>query len=58
VRPTIDQAMDVALGELPIELRLLVGMHLPAYTLAVRSTAWPRRARGASLCVAARRVLS
>jgi hypothetical protein len=33
VRPTIDQAVDVAHGKLPIELRPLVGMDLPAYTL-------------------------
>lgn len=33
MRPTIDQAVDVALSELPIELRPLVGMDLPAYTL-------------------------
>ena len=58
VRPTIDQAVDVALGELPIELRPLVGMDLPAYTLGCEVDGVATSSKGASLSVAARGVLS
>jgi hypothetical protein len=58
VRPTIDQAVDVALGELPIELRPLVGMDLPAYTLASEVYGVATSSKGASQSVAARGVLS
>ncbi len=58
VRPTIDQAVDVALSELPIELRPHVGMDLPVYTLGCEVYGVATSSKGASLSVAARGVLS